>query len=211
MLVPSCPRCPAEGEATSPPAAGWRCSVHGAQPRLLRADRARYDDVAETVKRCAGFPALIPWPMTGWGLNDIASVGDADRCLATLAGWARPSELDGVVDLQVIVEEPGVGLGSRCAGLPGTDPGVEVGQGAPSTHLTADGQSVALWAVSTSAERRELDRFVFAGEWGGRWLWLILRPPSSMLSLREGWSLGTLADLGPQLLEVPITGPPPPW
>ena len=55
----------------------------------------------------------------------------------------------------------------------------------------------------------EFDRSVFAGEAAGRWLWLVLRPASAMLLLRDDWILRDIAGLGPQLVELPFGGPPP--
>ncbi len=72
-------------------------------------------------------------------------------------------------------------------------------------------QSVPLWAVSTSSSVVELDRSVFAGEAGGRWLWVVLRPASAMLLLRDDWILRDVSDVGPPLVELPFGGPRPSW
>ena len=56
----------------------------------------------------------------------------------------------------------------------------------------------------------ELDRSVFAGEAGGRWLWVVLRPASAMLLLRDDWILRDVSGIGPPLVEMPFGGPRPP-
>jgi hypothetical protein len=121
------------------------------------------------------------------------------------------SEWDGPVDLMVVTEEPGTGLGARCAGLPGADPGPEVGRGPAAGRVRVDGHPVALWPVSTSVADADFDRSVVVGEAGGRWLWLVLRPPSAMLLLGEEWALRDVATAGPSLVELEFGGPAPSW
>jgi hypothetical protein len=72
-------------------------------------------------------------------------------------------------------------------------------------------QSVPLWAVSTASSDRELDRSVVAGEAGGRWLWVVLRPASAMLLLRDEWILRDVSGIGPPLVEMAFGGPSPAW
>ena len=48
---------------------------------------------------------------------------------------------------------------------------------------------MALWSVSTSRSDADLDRAVLVGEAEGRWLWLVLRPASALLLLRDDWIL----------------------
>jgi hypothetical protein len=72
-------------------------------------------------------------------------------------------------------------------------------------------QSVPLWAVSTASDVSELDRSVVAGEAGGRWLWVVLRPASAMLLLRDEWILRDVSGMGPALVEIPFGGPRPTW
>jgi hypothetical protein len=121
-----------------------------------------------------------------------------------------PTELDGVVEVTVVSEEPGVGLGARCAGVDRTDPGAEIG-GPPHAKVRIDGHPIALWSVSTSHASSDFDRSVFAGEAHGRWLWMILRPASAALLLNEEWTLSDVAGFGPALIEMPFGGNPPPW
>ena len=72
-------------------------------------------------------------------------------------------------------------------------------------------QQVPLWSVSTSGSDAEFDRSVFAGEASGRWLWIVLRPASAMLLLRDDWILRDVSGLGPPLLEMPFGGQRPVW
>jgi hypothetical protein len=74
-----------------------------------------------------------------------------------------------------------------------------------------DGHPIALWAVTTSEVDGAFDRSVFAGEAHGRWLWIVLRPASAALLLHEEWVLADLADLGPELIELPFGVNPPSW
>ena len=53
------------------------------------------------------------------------------RTRATLTCCSGTSELDGPVDVVVVAEEAGIGLGARCAGTLHDDPGDEVGIGPP--------------------------------------------------------------------------------
>ena len=48
-------------------------------------------------------------------------------------------------------------------------------------------------------------------EAGGRWLWVVLRPASAMLLLRDDWILRDVSGLGPPLVELPFGGPRPGW
>lgn len=209
-LAPGCPRCtaPVSGRPGS-----WACQVHGAIPPLWRPSAAAYDAFAEHVLRSSGFPSLGPWPLTpGWVVTDFGSVGEDDQPVkACFVSCAGPSEADGVVELTVVSEEPGVGLGARIAGAPRTDPGGEIGDGPPHVKVRIDGHPVALWGVSTSGADSTFDRSVFAGEAHGRWLWLVLRPASAALLLQGEWVLHDLSDLGPELIDLPFGGSPPAW
>lgn len=159
------------------------------------------------------FPTYLPWPLgPGWSVSDFGVVVDgSDLALATVTCCSGETDLDGRVDVFVVVEEAGVGLGGRIAGLAGADPGADFGLGAPTARLRINSQSVPLWPVSTSAVQGELDRSVVAGEAGGRWLWLVLLPASAMLLMRDEWILRDVSDLGAPLVELPFSGPAPDW
>jgi len=209
-LAPGCPRCAA-------PVAGdgrlWRCQNHGAIVPLWRPAKAEYSSFVDHLQRSRGIPTYLPWPLgPGWNITDfgcVASPGHSAR--ATVVTVAGASDLDGVVEISVVTEEAGTGLGARCAGVHRTDPGAEIGDGPPQAKVRIDGHPVSLWVVSTSATDASFDRSVFAGEAEGRWLWLVLRPASAALLLGEEWMLLDLGDLGPELVDLPFGGSPPPW
>ena len=209
-LAAGCPRC------TSPVSEdeqGWRCPDHGVVPPLWRPSSASYEALAEHLQRCGGFPTLVPWPLApGWTITDFGCVApQAEDARASMLSCSGVSDPDGVVELTIISEEPGVGLGARCAGVDRTDPGAEIGEGPPQAKVRIDGVSLPLWAVSTSHTDNDFDRSVFAGEAHGRWLWLVLRPASAALLFCDEWILADLAGLGPELIDVPFGGNPPPW
>lgn len=209
-LAAGCPRC------TSPVTEeddGWRCPDHGPVTPLWRPAVAGYDDLAEHLRRCGDAPTLVPWPLAaGWTITDFGCVtapGEEGR--ATMLSCTGVTEADGVVELTLVSEEPGVGLGARCAGTDHTDPGAEVGVGPPHCRIDVDGVTLPMWSVSTPSSTAAFDRSVFAGEAHGRWLWLVLRPASAALLLCDDWVLADLGHLGPELIDVPFGGNPPPW
>ena len=146
----------------------------------------------------------------GWHVSDFAVVGDpVDGPRATMTCVSGTSALDGPVDVLVVSEEPGTGFGARLAGTPDADPGPEV-RGLAAVKVRVDHTPVPLWAVSTSTAEGEWDRSVLAGEARGRWLWMVLRPASAILLLRDDWILRDVSGLGPPLVEMPFGGTPPP-
>ena len=178
---------------------------------LRRPEDTSYDEFLETLRLAGDFPTYLPWPMSpGWTVSDFAVVGD-DPARGTVTCSSGTSALDGPVDVFVVSEESGTGLGARCAGTVHLDPGPEVGQGQPMVRMRVLSQSVPLWPVSTASSDVELDRAVFAGEADGRWLWVVLRPASAMLLLRDDWILRDVSGLGPPLVEMPFGGPRPSW
>ena len=211
-LGAGCPRC---ASPVTDVDGTWRCVDHGPIVPLWRPPRADYDTFAEHLLRAGSMATLLPWPLAiGWTVTDFGTVGDARsgrEARATFTTCSGPSELDGVVELTVVSEEPGVGLGARCAGVVRTDPGPEMGVGPPLVKLRIDGHPVPLWPVWTSEIDVTFDRSVFAGEAHGRWLWLVLRPASAALLLSDEWVLMNVADLGPELVDLPFGGSPPAW
>lgn len=212
-LQAGCPRCatPVAADPRDPDA--WSCPEHGPIRPLWRPEESSYDAFAEHLRASVGFPTYLPWPMSpGWSVTDFALVGNArDRTTATLTCCSGSSALDGPVDVVVVTEEAGTGLGARCAGTRHTDPGDEVGHGPPAVRVRVESQVVPLWPVSTSDAGGELDRSVLAGEAHGRWLWLVLRPASAVLLLRDDWILRDVSGLGPPLVEMPFGGAAPLW
>lgn len=211
-LVAGCPRC----RAAAPLVDGTpRCPVHGVVSRTLwrPEDDAEisYDVFVDHLGTAGTFPTYLPWPMSpGWSVTDFAVAAD-ERTWATATCVSGTSELDGPVDVFVVAEEPGTGLGARCAGIDSSDPGREVGDGQPTVRVRIGSQSVSLWAVSTASSDDLFDRSVFVGEANGRWLWLVLRPASAMLLLRDDWILRDVSGGGPLMVEMPFVGPGPAW
>lgn len=208
MLSAGCPRCQSP---VTESAGEWSCPVHGPVPVLWRATTPSYDALVAHLERAGHFPTYLPWPMAaGWHVSDFGVVRDAVGPRATVTGTSGTSVLDGPVDVLVVTEEPGTGLGGRVARLVSSDP-TGVGEGSPIAKVRVDAASVSLWQVSTSAADGEFDRMVLAGEAQGRWLWLVLRPASAVLLLRDEWILRDVAAAGPGLVEMEFGGPAPTW
>lgn len=151
-------------------------------------------------------PLWIPWPLPrGWVVGAVIHAGDdASGVCATGVVVSGPNPLGGPADLLLVAEEPGVGLGARYAGLPGPDPGNAVEQD-PHARLEFESRPVPLWWVDSPA-----DRAVYVGQWGGRWLWAVLRPQSAGILLLEDLPVTDLRSLGHEADLLPY-GTPPPW
>lgn len=209
-LEAGCPRC------SSPVSGGeqeWHCPDHGPITPLWRPATAGYDDLVEHLRLCQPIPTLMPWPLSpGWTITDFGCVAHPGKeARASLISCSGVSDLDGVVELTVVAEEPGVGVGARCASVTRSDPGADIGDGPAQASVRIDGHPIKLWSVSTSHSDSDFDRSVFAGEAQGRWLWLVLRPASAALLLNDEWILADVAGLGPELVALPFGGNPPPW
>ncbi len=196
------------------------CSVHGRVPPFWRAVEADYDSFAELVARLDEFPTYLPWPMSpGWSIADFGCVGGAARIRATVTTTVGASDLDGEVEVTVVSEDPGTGLGARCASTTYDDPGAQISNGPPAIRVRAGGRTVPMWLVESAAEDSGvhaleddvLARAVFAGEADGRWLWLVIKPASAALLLTDDWLLADVTGFGPEALEMPFGGPPPAW
>lgn len=209
MLRAGCPRC---GLPLTEVADAWACPEHGASPPLWRPQESSYDAFVTHLEQAAGFPTYLPWPMgPGWQVTDFGVVVQTgSRPRATVSCVSGTSALDGPVDVMVVSEEPATGLGARVARLRSSDPR-DIGEGPPLVRVRIDSGQVPLWAVSTSDSDEEFDRAVLVGEASGRWLWLVLRPASAMLLLRDEWILRDAAGIGAPLIEVAFGGPPPVW
>lgn len=209
-LAAGCPRCASPVVESDH---GWSCRDHGSITPLWRASVPDYDAFAEHLRQSEPLPSLLPWPLQpGWAVSDFGCVshpgGDARATFTSVTGT---TDLDGVVEVAVVAEEPGVGLGARCAGVERTDPGADIGDGPPHVRVVLDGHPVSLWGLSTSDWDAAWDRSVFAGEAQGRWLWLVLRPASAALLLKDDWTLADVAGLGPQLVDLPFNDVPKAW
>lgn len=186
--------------------------MHGSQPVLWRPEEVSYDAFGDHLRTADGFPTYLPWPLgPGWAVSDFGVVVEGERTLGTVTCCSGSTDLDGRVDVFVVAEEAGVGLGGRCAGLHRADPGAGFGLGTPTAKVRIHSQSVPMWPVSTSGAAGDLDRSVVAGEADGRWLWMVLLPASAVLLMRDDWILRDVSGIGPPLLEMPFTGPGPDW
>lgn len=190
----------------------WSCPTHGTVHPLWRPEQADYAAFAELVGRAADLPTYLPWPMSpGWSISDFGCVEGSGRAYATVTTTVGTSDLDGPVEVTVIAEDPGVGLGARCAGTAYDDPGEQIGQGPHAINVRADGRSVRMWAVDPADDDDLFAKAVFAGEADGRWLWLVIRPASAALLLRDEWLLADVTGFGPEALEMPFGGARPQW
>ncbi|HET7736811.1 MAG TPA: DUF6758 family protein [Nocardioidaceae bacterium] len=210
-LAAGCPRCAAP--VSEEDDVSWSCRDHGGITPLWRAQHVGYDEFHDHLLSADPIPTWLPWPLPpGWAVNDFGCVALPGReARASFVSCTGTTDLDGVVEVTVVAEEPGVGLGARCAGVDRTDPGADIGDGPAHVKVALDGHPAALWAVSTSDSDAAFDRSVFAGEAQGRWLWLVLRPASAALLLKDDWSLTDLGSLGPQLVDLPFTDVPRAW
>ena len=218
VLQAGCPRC---RSAVTDTGQVWTCPLHGPTPPLWRSTTSEYDDLVAHLTLARPLPTWLPWPVPpGWHLTDFGCVAepgsDATAVVTTCSG---PSEPDGVVEITVVTEEPGVGLGARVAQVTHSDPGREAVVGAPAAKVRVDEVAVSLWPVPTTvtelagpaAEESVLDRSVLVGEAGGRWVWIVVRPAPAALLLHPKWLLHDVSGLGPALVDLPFGEAPRAW
>jgi hypothetical protein len=197
----SCPRC---GGPVRPPDLArsyWQCHQCGPVLPLHVAEHIGPEIVRGAAERAAGqeFPVWCPWPLPlGWMVTGVGWVGD-DRTgvVASVVACTGPASLiSGPADILFIAEDPGVGLGVRFAGRPGTDPGPSIADLAASTtahaKVRAGGHPAPMWALDTPE-----DRSAYVGEAHGRWLWTVAWPAPAGYLLAEDVSLHDLSDWVP--------------
>src|SRR4051812_5884031 len=186
-LTVGCPRCATPVAQTGE---RWSCPDHGEIPPLWRPEEASYAAFVEHLGTTARFPTYLPWPLSpGWRVTDFAAVGTVDQSRAAMTCVSGTSALDGPVDVLVVNEEPATGLGARIAGTLHDDPGTEVRGGPPAVKSRIGSQGVRLWPVRPSAASGEWARSGVAGAGHGRCPWMVLRPASAVLLLRDDWIL----------------------
>ncbi len=172
----------------------WRCADCGPVPPLHTPAHVDDEVAAWVVGRAGGTPVWVPWPLpTGWLVTGLAWAGD-DRAgaRATVVALSGPAPVSaGPADLLLVAEEPGVGLGTRLAGLIGPDPGqhlpAELDHEVPHAKIRVDGWPMPLWSIGDGT-----DRSAFVGEAQGLWLFAIAWPASAGYLLAEEWHLHDL-------------------
>ena len=219
-LAASCPRCtsPVTGEGES-----FACTVHGRIEPLWRPAQADYDSFAELVGRSDDLPTYLPWPMSpGWSIADFGCVG-TERVRATVTTTVGTSDLDGEVEVTIVSEEPGIGLGLALRRHDVRRPGAADQQRAtrdPRAGRWTHGAAVAGRGRRgrVRAPRRRVRSTTTCspvrcspGEADGRWLWLVMKPASAALLLHDDWLLADVTGFGPEALEMPFGGPRPGW
>ncbi|WP_278256542.1 DUF6758 family protein [Nocardioides convexus] len=212
-----CPRCPVPVAETGD--GRWSCPDHGVVVPLWRTVEASYDAFAAHLQRVDSFPTYLPWPLgPGWSVSDFAAVapteGPAHATMTCVSGTSqarRPGRRDGGQrGARHRLRRPHRRAGRRGRRRVLLDPGHEIDGPAP-VRVRADQYPVGLWPVSVSTSPGEWDRSVLAGEAGGRWLWLVLRPASAILLLRDDWILRDVSATGPRLVALPFGGATPSW
>jgi hypothetical protein len=210
-LQAECPRCP---DPVTGSGDAWQCPTHDGIVPLWRSDEPCYEAFAEYLVLSRGLPSWLPWPLpAGWQVSEFGCVGGEGQVpQASFVTCYGPHDVDGVVELTVLSEEPGVGLAARCGRVDHSDPGREAAEEPPLARVRLESGTAPVWVVSTSdAGGEALDRIVLAGEALGRWLWLVLRPGSAALSLPHMPPLVDVSGFGPALVSLPFGKVPRSW
>lgn len=203
----------------------WRCSACGPVAPLhipQHISQEIVENVAQHINQEVGelagargtrggarTPMWCLWPLPpAWTVTGVGWAGD-DRMgvRATAVACSGPSPLGGgPADILLIAEEPGVGLGTRFAGIPGPDPGpflADVLPEAAHAKVKAGGHPAPLWSVKSPE-----DRSAYAGEAKGVWLYAVAWPASAGYLLADDVVLHDLAEWLPAEL---VYGAPSPY
>jgi hypothetical protein len=177
----SCPRCGGAVRAPDLMSSEWRCDECGPVPPWHVAERIGPEILQAVADKASGVPMWCPWPLpAGWMVTGVGWAGDERTgTLATAIACSGPAPLSGgPADMLLVAEEPGVGVGTRYAGLPGLDPGPHLQNALANTAAHAkvkvDGWPTALWSVDGAH-----DRSSYIGEAKGRWLYAVAWPPTA--------------------------------
>ncbi|MDQ6650171.1 MAG: phosphotransacetylase [Actinomycetota bacterium] len=197
-----CPRCAGPVRPPDLWSSTWRCERHGAVHPFHVLPRAGHDIVTAVAAKSA-VPMWAPRPLPpGWMVSGLGHAGDERTgARATAVALSGPSPLGGPADLLLVAEEPGVGLGSRYAGLDAPDPGLSPETPADA-RLTVAGHPTPLWSAPCTP-----DRVAFLGEAKGLWLWAVLWPADAGLLLLEPFELRDLREGGHDDLEYGAPSP----
>lgn len=176
----------------------WECSAHGPVPPVhpVGAPSAGW---LRHVCATSRVPVWLPWPLpNGWVVAAVAPVGDEVTGVPAVAVvLACPSPAGGPAEVLLVSEQPGVGIATRLAGLPGTDPGAVV-HGTPYTRGRFGGHPVPLWLVPDSH-----DTAVVVGERDLLWIWVLVRPAAAGALLLEEMRFIDARDLGEEIRVLP--------
>lgn len=182
----------------------WECAEHGsvAPYHVLQRPGA---EALDHVSRLASVPVWLPVGLgEAWGCSGLAYAGsERDGARATVAAFSGPSPLRGAADLLLVAEEPGVGLGSRLAGMADVDPGGRLGSAPPDAKIVAARHPTPLWPLPDAAE----DRAAFIGEAKGFWLWLVVWPAAAGVMVYDGIELVDHRDHPPGHADVGFAAP----
>lgn len=213
-MTTSCPRC---GGPVRPPDlmhSEWRCDLCGPVPPWHVAKHISAEIMEMAVARAGNGTRAVPlwcmWPLpAGWTVTGVGWAGDErDGVRATAVACSGPAPVaEGPADVVLVAEEPGVGLGTRFAGMSGLDPGPYLADSLENTaahaKVKAAGRPTALWAVSVRA-----DRSAYVGEAKGLWLYAVAWPASAGYLLAEDLVLHDLTEWLPAEL---VYGAPSPY
>ncbi len=149
-------------------------------------------------------PLWTPWPVPmGWTFGGHAHTGRGDTsghdAKATAASWSGTDPFGDPVELILVCEEAGSGVGSHFGGLSLSYPSKGVGEGPPHAKFQVDGRPMPLWGVEAPE-----DRSVFVGEAAGRWLWVIVHPAESSAIVVQPMQLVDARQLGAELSVLPV-------
>jgi hypothetical protein len=191
----------------------WRCDDDGPVAPFHVAQHINREIVEAACVEISRGPAHAPmwclWPLPpGWTMTGVGWAGD-DRTgvRATAVACSGPAPLGGgPADIVLIAEEPGVGLGTRFAGIPGPDFGPFLSEAMCETahaKVKAGGHPTPLWSVKSPE-----DRSAYAGEARGVWLYAVAWPATTGYLFAEDVVLHDLSEWLPAEL---VYGAPSPY
>ncbi|WP_369795894.1 DUF6758 family protein [Actinoplanes sp. N902-109] len=201
----SCPRCTAQVRPPDLMHSDWRCDNCGDVHPFHVAEHIGPEIVDSVIRQPVStggqrVPLWCPWPLPpGWMVTGVGWAGD-DRSgvRATALSCSGPDPLGGgPADLVLIAEQPGVGLGTRFAGISGIDPGYLITEAlgdasrraGPHAKIVAGGHPTPLWCVKSPE-----DRCAYVSEAKGMWLYAVAWPASAGYFLAEHVVLHDLSD-----------------
>jgi hypothetical protein len=195
----------------------WRCDIDGPVLPLYVTEHINAQILESVVAKMGAGHAGDPttplwglWPLLqGWMVTGVGWAGDCRSGVrATVLACSGPAPIDrGPADIVLVAEEPGVGLGTRFAGIPGPDPGPFLEgarDGAPAhAKVRVAGWPTPLWSVKSAD-----DRSAYVGEAKGMWLYAVAWPASAGYLVAEEFSLCDLVESLPSEL---VFGAPSPY